>query len=476
MQYGLVKNLESDTPACLVIGIFSDAPLAEVAGKPDIQALANRLSETGDSIWQNNLKGQDILLVHCGNKAEFKQPILQKCLNAVIPQLLKNKVAKAVFCLPRSDESAAAQLEQMLLKIDYELYQCLEFKTRKAKAHTLEALDFYMPEARQADLDAAIAIAEGVQLTRNLANMPANVCTPAWMSEQAQVLGKMHKKLDIKIHEREDMQKMGMGSLLAVAQGSVQPPKLIEVKFLNGADKPTVVLVGKGITFDSGGISLKPGSGMEEMKYDMAGAASVLGTIKTCALLDLPVNLVGLLACAENMPSGSAVKPGDIVTSMSGQTIEIVNTDAEGRLVLADALTYAERFNPAFVIDIATLTGAVIVALGHINTGFMTSDEKLAERILKASRASADKVWRLPLEEAYEEALESTLADMVNATHDRTAGTVTAACFLARFAEKYSWAHLDIAGTAWISGKKRTATGRPVPLLTELLRQFVNAH
>lgn len=481
MQYGLVKQIEAGSNACLVIGILSDAlPEAVQKLNPDtrerIQKLAERLRETGDSLWQNDVQGQDILLVHCGDSASFNHQILQKSLQSILPQLLKYHVSSAIFSLPQiKDETPAGQLEQMLLKIDYELYQCLRFKSKKAKVHSLESISFCMPEAKKQDLDTAEAVAQGIRLTRDLANMPANVCTPAYLGEQAEILSQNHTKIKTTILEREDMQKMGMGSLLAVAQGSIQPPKLIELKFLNGGDKPAVVLVGKGITFDSGGISLKPGSGMEEMKYDMAGAASVLGTLKACALLDLPVNLVGLLACAENMPSGSAVKPGDIVTSMSGQTIEIVNTDAEGRLVLADALTYAERFNPEFVIDIATLTGAVIVALGHINTGFMTQNEVLAERILKASKTSADKVWRLPLETDYEDALESTMADMVNATHDRTAGTVTAACFLARFTEKYSWAHLDIAGTAWVSGKKRSATGRPVPLLTRLLRQFANA-
>jgi leucyl aminopeptidase len=482
MHYGLIKQLETGH-TCLVIGIFSNEPLSEPAEKLNqasnglIQQLANKLKETGENRWQNDFQGHDLLLIHCGKRAEFNNIALQKCLTAILSQLLKYNSQSATLCLPPiMDENADSQLEQMLLQIDYELYQCLDFKTKKNKPHALTTLDFYLPEATKEGLNIALAVAEGINLTRNLANLPANICTPTYLSEQAHILSKEHKKITTTVFEREEMKTMGMGSLLAVAQGSIEPPKLVELKFLNGGDKPTIVLVGKGITFDSGGISLKPGNGMEEMKYDMAGAASVLGALKACALLDLPINLVGLLACAENMPSGSAVKPGDIVTSMSGQTIEIVNTDAEGRLVLADALTYAERFNPQFVIDIATLTGAVIVALGHVNTGFMTKDEQLADCILKASKASFDKVWRLPLEEAYEDALESTMADMVNATYDRTAGSVTAACFLARFTEKYPWAHLDVAGTAWISGKKRTATGRPVPLLLQLLRQTVHAH
>ena len=227
--------------------------------------------------------------------------------------------------------------------------------------------------------------------------------------------------------------------------------------------------------FDSGGISIKPADGMNEMKFDMAGAASVLGTIKACALLNLPINIIGLLACAENMPGGGAIKPGDIITTLAGHTVEIVNTDAEGRLVLADALTYAEQFNPRLVIDIATLTGAVIVALGSISTGVMTPDDDLANLILTAARDSEDKAWRLPLDEAYQEALDSPIADMINASFDRSAGSITAGCFLSRFTEKYRWAHLDIAGTGWVSGKKRNATGRPVPLLVQLLRDLAHA-
>jgi leucyl aminopeptidase len=233
--------------------------------------------------------------------------------------------------------------------------------------------------------------------------------------------------------------------------------------------KAPIVLVGKGVTFDSGGISLKPPAGMEEMKYDMAGAARVLGTLKACALLKLPVNVVGLIPTTENMPSGKATKPGDIVTSMSGQTVEIVNTDAEGRLILSDALTYAERFKPEFVIDIATLTGAIIIALGHETTGLFTTDDKLAETILTAAEEAEDAAWRLPLLDIYQDAIDSPIADMANSTADRSAGSVTAACFLSRYTKKYRWAHLDIAGTAWVSGKKRNATGRPVPLLLQIL-------
>ncbi len=325
-------------------------------------------------------------------------------------------------------------------------------------------------------LSIAKAIVSGVELTRHLANMPANICTPTYLGEQAEHLAKQFSTMRCKIIEPDELRQMGMGLLLAVAQGSDQPARLIDLHYNGGAaEDPPIILVGKGITFDSGGLSIKPANAMDEMKYDMSGAASVLGTLKACALLQLPINVIGIIASAENLISGSAVKCGDIITSMSGQTVEIINTDAEGRLILADALTYAERYNPLFVIDIATLTGAIIVALGHMASGLMTTDDELAQLISKAADESQDRVWRMPLDESYQEALDSPLADMLNATFDRSGGAITAACFLSRFTEKFRWAHLDIAGTAWVSGKKRNATGRPVPLLTQLIRHVVNS-
>lgn len=340
----------------------------------------------------------------------------------------------------------------------------------------MERINFYLPNAKEQALKVGQAIAEGVKFTRDLANRPANICTPTYLGEQAMQLAKQFAQhMSCTVMGPEEMRQMGMETLLAVAQGSVQPPRLIDIHYKGAKDAAPIVLVGKGITFDSGGLSIKPANLMDEMKYDMSGAASVLGAIKTCALLKLPINVIGLIASAENMVSGSAVKPGDIVTSMSGQTVEIINTDAEGRLVLADTLTYAERFKPKFVLDIATLTGGIIVALGTVATGLMTQDEELAQLIEDAAKESNDRVWRLPLDDEYQDALDSPLADMINAGFDRTASSITAACFLSRFTENYRWAHLDIAGTSWIFGKKRNATGRPVPLLTQLLRHAANS-
>jgi leucyl aminopeptidase len=309
------------------------------------------------------------------------------------------------------------------------------------------------------------AIAAGVELARECANRPANLCTPSYLAHEAKRLGKEHG-LKVDVLDRKDCEKLGMGSFLAVAQGSHEPLKFIVARW-QGAPKTVapVVLVGKGITFDTGGISLKPGAKMDEMKYDMGGAASVLGTLHAVAALKAKVNLIGIIPACENMPGGRAVKPGDVVTSMSGQTIEILNTDAEGRLILCDALTYAERFDAAAVIDIATLTGACIIALGNHRSGLFSPDDTLAAELQSAGEAAGDPAWRLPLDEEYDESLKSNFADVAN-IGDGTAGAVLGAMFLKRFTAKLRWAHLDIAGTAWKSGAAKGATGRPVPLLT----------
>ncbi|WP_280150379.1 leucyl aminopeptidase [Piscinibacter sp. XHJ-5] len=329
------------------------------------------------------------------------------------------------------------------------------------------------PQARdvQRGLARGAAVAEGVTLARELANLPANHCTPTFLGETAKKLGKDHG-LKVEVLDRKAIEKLGMGSFLAVAQGSHQEPRFIVARYDGGTkSQAPVVLVGKGITFDTGGISIKPAAEMDEMKYDMGGAASVLGTLRAIAELKPKLNVIGLIPTCENMPSGHSVKPGDVVTSLSGQTIEILNTDAEGRLILCDALTYAERFKPRAVVDIATLTGACVVALGHHNSGLFTADDELAEQLLAASRQALDPVWRMPLDEEYDDALKSNFADMAN-VGPRAGGAITAAMFLRRFTGKYRWAHVDIAGTAWKSGAAKGATGRPVPLLTH----FVLSH
>jgi leucyl aminopeptidase len=307
-------------------------------------------------------------------------------------------------------------------------------------------------------------------LTKNLSNLPGNICTPTYLADQARKLGHKSSKLKVQILDEKQMEKLGMGALLSVSRGSRQPAKLIIMEYRGAKEnsKP-VVLVGKGLTFDAGGISIKPAAAMDEMKYDMCGGASVFGALQACLELDLPLNVVGVVPSSENLPDGDANKPGDIVTSMSGQTIEVLNTDAEGRLILCDALTYSERFEPDTVIDIATLTGACIVALGDQAAGLMANDQKLAQEVLDAGEHTRDRAWQLPLWEDYQEQLDSNFADMANIGNGKGAGTITAACFLSRYTKKFKWAHLDIAGVAWLSGKTKGATGRPVPLLTQFL-------
>jgi leucyl aminopeptidase len=346
---------------------------------------------------------------------------------------------------------------------------------RTRGVHTLSLL---VPDRADPAVGAAVrsgqAVAEGMALTRDLGNLGGNVCTPSYLAEQAQALGREFK-FPVEVLEREDMRKLGMGSALSVGQASANACKLIVMHY-RGADasaKP-VVLVGKGLTFDTGGISLKPGADLDEMKFDMSGGGTVLGVVKTIARLALPINVVGIVAAAENMPGGKASRPGDVVISMSGQTIEILNTDAEGRLVLCDAMTYAERFEPACMIDVATLTGACVIALGNVATGLFANDDALAAELLQCGEESGDRAWRLPLWDEYQSQLKSNFADMAN-IGGRPAGAITGACFLARFTRKQKWAHLDIAGTASVSGDAKGATGRPVPLLSEFLIRRASA-
>ena len=350
---------------------------------------------------------------------------------------------------------------------DYVFDQC-KSKPSDAKSAASELKILVSSDQKDA-LKRAVATSEGMKFTKDLGNLPGNICTPTYLGEQAKALGKEHKKLKVTVLGEAEMKKLGMGSLLSVSRGSVQEAKLIVMEYNGGkkGDKPKVV-VGKGLTFDAGGISIKPGPGMDEMKYDMCGGATVFGLIKTVAEMGLEQNIIGIVPSSENLPDGDANKPGDIVTSMAGKTIEILNTDAEGRLILCDALTYAERFDPEWVIDLATLTGAVIIALGREASGLFTDDSKLRDELIAAGESANDRVWQLPLWDEYQELLSSNFADIAN-IGGRDGGSITAACFLKRFTEKYRWAHIDIAGTSWVSGKAKGASGRPLPLLVEFL-------
>ncbi|HMX14495.1 MAG TPA: leucyl aminopeptidase, partial [Thauera aminoaromatica] len=425
-----------------------------------------------------------VLLVSLGKHDEFGDKAYRDALAAAAKAISAGPAKDAVVALADAELSGrdmAWRLQQAarILADGAYRFDALKSDKKTRKERGAKKLCLLVSCELGAELDTAVlqghAIASGMALAKDLGNLPGNHCTPTHLAETAESLGKQYK-FDVEVLERDDMEKLGMGSFLSVARGSHQPPKFIVMHYKGGKAKAKpVVLVGKGITFDTGGISLKPAAEMDEMKFDMCGAASVLGTFKAVAQMGLPINLVGLVPTTENMPGGGATKPGDVVTSMSGQTIEVLNTDAEGRLILCDALTYAERFKPECVIDIATLTGACVVALGKIPSGLLANDDELAAEILRRGTESGDRAWQLPLWDEYQELLKSNFADMGN-IGGRYAGTITAACFLSRFAKAYKWAHLDIAGTAWVSGDAKGATGRPVPLLSSFLIGRARAH
>jgi len=488
----LVKSVRPETlkTATLVIAVGEGRKLGATAKAVDEAtggAIANLLKrgdlagKVGQTLLLQdlpNLKAERVLLVGAGKERELSDRAYRKLVSAVLGNLKNLGGADAVLALGDlavKGRNAHGKARLQVETLADGTYVFDRFKSQKAEAPKLKKITLLVDKADAAVVEQgakeAQAIANGMALTRDLGNLPPNLCHPTFLGEQAKALGKEYKGLKVEVLDEKKLRELGMGSFLAVAQGSDQPPRLIVLQY-NGAkkkDEAPHVLVGKGITFDTGGISLKPGLGMDEMKFDMCGAASVFGTFRAVLELQLPINLVGVMACAENMPSGGATRPGDIVTTMSGQTVEILNTDAEGRLVLCDALTYVERFKPQSVVDIATLTGACIVALGSNTSGLMGNNDALIKQLLKAGEVADDRAWQLPLFDEYQEQLDSPFADIANIGGPK-AGTITAGCFLSRFAKKFHWAHLDIAGTAWISGgKDKGATGRPVPLLTQYL-------
>ena len=473
----------------VVVGTFGEARLTEAAAALDkaskgklaaILARGDLDDKAGALLTLHDLPGcacERVIVVSLGKQDDFGDRAWRDALAATAKAIAAAPSHDAAVCLAdveipqRGIEWALQQLTRAIADGAYR-FDATKSKSKDEKRRGARKIVLLTRHKIAAGMEAAVkrgqSIAEGMALAKDLGNLPGNICTPTHLAETAVELGKQFK-LKVEVLEREDMEKLGMGSLLSVARGSHEPPKFIVMHYKGGKakDKP-VVLVGKGITFDTGGISLKPGAEMDEMKFDMCGAASVLGTFKALARMALPINVVGIVPTTENMPGGGATKPGDVVTSMSGQTIEILNTDAEGRLILCDALTYAERFKPACVVDIATLTGACVVALGKIPSGLLANDDALARELLDCGTISGDRAWQLPLWDEYQELLKSNFADMGN-IGGRYAGTITAACFLARFTKAYKWAHLDIAGTAWLSGDAKGATGRPVPLLAEFL-------
>lgn len=480
-----LEKLQSD---CLIVGVYEDQQLtpSAIALDNSTQGIIGNLVSRGDisgkngeTVLLNVVPGspiERILLVGLGKKEPLSGKNYRKALAAAINSLKKPQIKSVACCLAECEVTVGDWMwktRQIVEVFSDAVYQFTHLKSDKETESKIEKVMICAPQGESASaqtgLEQGRAIAEGVNLTKHLADLPGNICTPTYLAEQAIELGKKFDKLNVNVLEEADMEKLGMGALLAVARGSRQPAKLITLEY-QGGDKngKPIVLIGKGLTFDAGGISLKPGAGMDEMKYDMCGGAAVLGTLQASAQMALPLNIVGLIPSTENLPDGNADKPGDILTSMSGKTIEVLNTDAEGRLILCDTLTYAERYSPDVVIDLATLTGACLVALGRVPSGLLGNDDRLCNELLAASETATDSLWRLPLWEEYQELLKSNFADMAN-IGGKDAGTITAACFLSRFAENFRWAHLDIAGTAWRTGPTKGATGRPVPLLCQYL-------
>ncbi|GGD56688.1 MULTISPECIES: leucyl aminopeptidase [Caballeronia] len=484
----------------VVLGVFEAQTLTGAARVMDVatKGLISRVVKAGDMSGRagttlmipevTGIGAARVLLVGLGKQDAFNQKAYGEAVRAAWRVILGTKIGQVTFTLaqlPILERTGDWGVRAAILALRELTYKFSQMKSKpengeRSLRKIVFSIDTADEKAARVAAKQGVAIANGMDLTRDLGNLPPNVCTPTYLGQTAKQLGR-DWKLKVEVLGQKQIEALNMGSFLSVAKGSVQPPQFIVMHY-QGAGEPVkargknasnasnapIVLVGKGITFDSGGISIKPGEAMDEMKYDMCGAGSVFGTMRAVAEMGLKLNVIGVVPTCENMPAGNALKPGDIVTAMNGTTIEVLNTDAEGRLILCDALTYAERFKPAAVVDIATLTGACIIALGHHNTGLFSKDDALAGELLDASREAVDPAWRLPLDDEYQEQLKSNFADVAN-IGGRPAGSVTAACFLSRFAQNYPWAHLDIAGTAWKSGAAKGATGRPVPLLSQFL-------
>ncbi len=472
---------------CLVAFVGADGELGAAAQQLDqaTNGLISKIIDQGDFTGKqgqtlllpvvDGLDASRLLLVGAGKADELNDGKFRSLATGLINSIKGGKIESVALNLDdvelKDGRDNAWKARLLAENTETALYAFTQMKSKEAEELALNEITVVSQDTDAVEAALAIGQATGLgsNVTRNLGNLPGNVCTPVFLAEQAELLVEDCDEMTLTVLDEDQMADLGMHCMLSVGEGSVQPSRLITVEYKGAGDEQPHVLVGKGVTFDSGGISLKPGAGMDEMKYDMCGAASVMGVLQVLKALKPKVNVVGVVAAVENMPAGNATKPGDIVTTMSGKTVEILNTDAEGRLVLCDALTYIERFKPATVVDIATLTGACIIALGHQATGLLSNDDDLAADLLASGIEAADRAWHLPLWSEYQQQLDSNFADIAN-IGGRPAGTITAACFLSRFTEDYRWAHLDIAGTAWHSGgKEKGATGRPVPLLTQYL-------
>lgn len=494
-----VKNIPvaRQRSACIVVGVFESRQLSDSAAALDqvsrghivnVLKRGDMKAAPGQTLWLYDVPKtacERVLLVGCGKEGETDATTFRKIARGMAGALREANLKEAVSCLAEitvKDRDPAWRVREIVEAVEDVHYRFEHKRSEKDDGRArLARLQIHVDgaaaalAAARAAVKTGQAVANGVRLTKDLGNLPSNVCTPAYLADEARRIARGNRRMQVTVLEEKEMAKLSMGALLAVARGSRQPPRLIVLSY-NGAPRKgkPVVLVGKGITFDTGGISIKPAAAMDEMKYDMCGAASVLGTLQAAAEMELPINIAGVIPTCENMPDGNATRPGDVVTTMSGQTVEILNTDAEGRLILCDALTYTERLQPSAVVDIATLTGACVIALGKHASGLLGNDAALVEELRGAGQTTGDRAWELPLWDDYQDQLKSNFADMAN-IGGREGGTITAACFLSRFTKAYPWAHLDIAGVAWRSGGDKGATGRPVPLLIEFLLQRAQA-
>ncbi len=481
---------EKQRTACVVVGVYEPRRLTPSAQRLDdltdgyISSLIRRgdlEGKAGQTLLLHNINNtlcDRILLVGCGRERDLSFTQYQKIISHAVSTLNDTGSMEAVFYLtelPVKTCDSSQRIRHTIEAAQTSLYRFDQLKSKKdTTRRPLRKIVLTVPNRRDlADGEQAVregmAITQGIKLAKDLANMPGNICTPTYLADRAKTLSRVYSNLNINILDEAQIEKLGMNAFLSVSKGSRQAAKMIVLNYQNADEStPPICLVGKGVTFDSGGISLKPGAGMDEMKYDMCGAASVLGAVNAVAELQLKVNVVAVIPATENLPDGLATKPGDIVTSYSGTTIEILNTDAEGRLILCDALTYCEQFNPSVVIDVATLTGACVIALGKHAAGLYSNHSPLAHDLNNAGKSTGDRVWEMPLWDEYHEQLKSNFADLAN-IGGKEAGSVTAASFLSAFCKKFHWAHLDIAGVAWESGAKKGATGRPVSLLSQYI-------
>ena len=472
----------ADTSDCIIVGAFSDKTFSPAAQALDavsggrLSALAARgdiSGKTGQTILLQDVPGvasARVLVIGLGEPAKFAVPQFLKAVADAVRALRTGPVKSAYLTLTDlavNGRDADWAVRQAVIAADHAAYEYTATRSKKASV-SLKELAIFTPAAQTQAFKEGQGIATGIEFTRELGNLPPNICNPAYLAEQSLKIAAEHDNVNCEVLERAEMEALGMGSLLAVARGSANAPKLIVLQYTGAGDAKPLALVGKGITFDTGGINLKVQGGIEEMKFDMCGAASVLGTFLACAKLQLPINLVTVVPAVENMPDADAYRPSDVLTAMNGKTIEVGNTDAEGRLILCDALTYVQRFEPKATVDVATLTGACVIALGKYATGLMSKHDDLSAELLDAGENVFDRAWRLPLWDEYQSQLDSAYADIYN-IGGKGAGAITAGCFLSRFTEGQRWAHLDIAGVSNGEGRKGIASGRPVGLLTQWL-------